>query len=210
MFSTSPPDLLDALSQEPLLVTFAMGVASLAESALGLGTVVPGETMVTVGAHALDGGPIVWLAWVVVATAAFVGDHVGYLLGRRTGPALAGSALVSRVGAQHWQRATRVLERHGVATLVVGRLVPGVRTLLAPAAGALGMTYCRYALAAALAALLWSALWVGGGSTVVGLVLQLPVPVVLAAGAAVVLVAAAAVLARRAPVLAARRAGARR
>lgn len=193
-----PVGLLDALSQQPALVTVGMGVAALGESALGLGVLVPGETMVSIGAHTLDGSAL-WLAWVVVAAAAFLGDHVGYLLGRRYGPALATSALVRRLGAHHWQRATSVLDGHGVAVLVVGRLVPGVRTLLAPAAGALGMRYRRYGPAAAVAALLWSALWVGGGAGLVGLVLALDPVVALTAGAMLAVVALGGVAWRRLP-----------
>lgn len=191
--------LVDALAQQPVLVTLVMGAAALGESALGVGTLVPGETLVAVGAHNLDGRSVLWLAWVVVAAAAFVGDHVGYLVGRRVGPALAASALVRRIGVRRWRRATEVLERYGVLMLVAGRLVPGVRTLLAPAAGALGMSYRRYAPAAAAAALLWSALWVGGGATVVRMVLAVSPAVALSVGGALAVVVAAVLAARHAP-----------
>ncbi|WP_324650097.1 DedA family protein [Georgenia sp. H159] len=176
--------LLDQLAQQPALVTLVMGAAALAESALGLGTLTPGETMVSLGAGVLAGQPVLSLAWAAVAVGAFLGDHVGYLVGRRSGPALATGTLVRRLGAHRWQRATALIERHGVPTLVLGRLVPGVRTVLAAGAGALGMSYRRYVLAAALAALLWSALWVGGGATMVTLVLGLGPLHALALGAA--------------------------
>jgi len=192
--------LLATVGKDPLLVTLAMGGAALGESALGLGAVVPGETLVSLGAHALDGRPVLWLAWVVVAGAAFAGDHVGYLVGRRSGPALASSTLVRRLGVQHWHRAAAVVGRHGVAALVAGRLVPGLRTLMGPVAGALGMGYPRYAGASLAASFLWSAIWVGGGATVVRVVLAAD-PRLIAAGCVVGLLVVVALLVRRAETL---------
>jgi len=142
-----------------------MGGAALAESALGLGTFVPGETLVAIGAGSLSDGRALWAAWLVVALGAFEGDHVGYLIGRRAGPAIASSRLVRRLGAQHWRRATGLVHRFGAPALVIGRLVPGVRTLLGLTAGALGMRYRRYVLASCAAAGVWSGVWVWGGST---------------------------------------------
>ncbi len=164
-------DLLDALAAQPVLAALLMGGAAWAESTLGLGTLVPGETAVAVGAGALGTGPVLWLAWVVVSLGAFLGDHLGYLVGRRTGPALARGRLVRKAGVRRWQRAVTLLDRYGAPVLVVGRLVPGVRTLLGVAAGAVGMSYRRYAAAAALAALLWSAIFVGGRAAIVPVVL---------------------------------------
>ncbi len=173
-------DLLDALAAQPVLAALLMGGAAWAESTLGLGTLVPGESAVAVGAGVLGAGPVLWLAWVVVGLGAFLGDHAGYLVGRRTGPALARGRLVRKAGVHRWQRAVTLLDRYGAPVLVVGRLVPGVRTLLGLAAGAAGMSYRRYAAAAALAALLWSAIWVGGTAAVVPVLLGMD-PIHLAA-----------------------------
>jgi len=182
-------DVLDVLAAQPVPAALLMGGAAWAESTLVLGTLVPGETAVAVGAGALGTGPVLWLAWVVVGLGAFLGDHLGYLVGRRAGPALARGRLVRRAGAHRWERAVALLDRYGAPVLVVGRLVPGVRTLLGVAAGAAGMSYRRYAAAAALAALLWSAIFVGGTAAVVPVVLGMePLHVVGAAGAVAVAV----------------------
>src|SRR5690625_410598 len=156
--------LLTALTGHPARTVALMGGAALAESALGLGTFVPGETLVAIGAGSLSGGRVLWAAWLVVAFGAFAGDHVGYLIGRRAGPAIAGSRLVRRLGAKHWRRATDLVHRFGAPALVIGRLVPGVRTLVGVTAGALGMRYRHYVLASCAAADVWSGVWVWGGS----------------------------------------------
>ncbi len=180
--------VLDGLTEHPALVALVMGGSAWAESTLGLGVLVPGETLVALGAGSFDRGPVLWLLWLIVAAGAFLGDHVGYLVGRRAGSSITGGALVRKAGVHRLDRATMLVERHGAAVLVLGRLVPGVRTLLALAAGALGMHYRRYVVAAAAAALLWSAVWVGGAASLGPLVLAHPLPALALGGVLALLV----------------------
>lgn len=156
--------LLDAAGEHAHLVILVMAAGAMLEAAFGLGPFVPGETIVLAGSLTLDGAGLQAIAWPAVALGAFFGDHVGYLIGRRTGPALAGSAVVRRIGTDRWDRATDLVRRHGMATLVVARLLPGVRTLIAAAAGASGIGYRRFAIADALAASIWAGLWIFGGA----------------------------------------------
>lgn len=157
-------ELLHQLAAQPLLVVLLMTGGAVADSALGVGAVLPGETLVAVGATVLEGTRSLWLAWVSVAAGAFLGDHVGYAVGRRLGPAVAGSGPVRKVGRARWERVTGLVRRHAVPTLALGRLAPGVRTLVALGAGASGVSYGRFALGSGLGALLWSTVWVGGGA----------------------------------------------
>lgn len=178
---TGPLELLDSLDAQPLLVVLLMAGGALVESALGVGALLPGETIVAAGATLLAGQPALWVGWVVVAAAAFTGDHVGYAVGRQLGPAVARSGPVRKVGVARWERVTGLVQRHAVPTLAVGRLLPGVRTLVALAAGGSGVRYGRFALGSSLGALLWSAVWVGGGAAIGRFLLGLdPVGLVLA------------------------------
>lgn len=156
--------LLDAAGEHAPLVILAMAAAALLEAAFGLGPFVPGETIVVAGALTLDDVGLQAIAWPAVALGAFLGDHVGYLIGRRSGPALARSAVVRRIGVDRWERATALVRRNGLVALVLARLLPGVRTLIAAAAGASGIGYPRFALADGLAAAIWAGLWVFGGA----------------------------------------------
>lgn len=159
-------ELLHQLTAQPLLVVLVMTGGAVADSALGVGALLPGESLVAVGATLLEGTRSLWLAWVSVAAGAFLGDHVGYAVGRRLGPAVADSGPVRRVGRARWERVTGLVRRHAVPTLALGRLAPGVRTLVALGAGASGVSYARFALGSGLGALLWSTVWVGGGASV--------------------------------------------
>lgn len=138
--------------------------AAFAESGLGIGAAVPGETFVVVLAAAVGGGwPAVALA-ASVTLGACLGDHVGYLVGRRHGERLRTTTVVRRVGVHHLDRALAAMRRHGAAAVVLTRLVPVVRTLAPAAAGAAGLPYGRFLAASLAGSGLWAGVYVGGGS----------------------------------------------
>ena len=137
-----------------------------AESGLGLGMVLPGETAVVVLAATMGSPTDMVLLGVAVMIGASLGDHVGYVLGRHWGDALRDSRAVRRLGVRHYDRATDLLRRRGGLAVFLTRLVPVVRTLTPAAAGASGLEYRRFAPASLLGSATWSAAYVGGGSTV--------------------------------------------
>lgn len=158
--------VLDSVPGDPRLIIGLMMLAATVESGFGVGSVVPGETVVVVGSVALTAHRPVWVlvAIALVAVAASAGDHIGYLLGRRAGPAIARSSLARR--GEGWGRAMSAARRQRLLTLVGARLLPGVRTLVAAACGAAEVRWPRFLLASGIGALLWSALWAGGGAIV--------------------------------------------
>ncbi|OLT31692.1 hypothetical protein BJF79_00355 [Actinomadura sp. CNU-125] len=147
----------------PLLLAVA-GVLAFAESGLGVGSVVPGETAVVIlGAAAAD--PVRYPAMlVIVALGVTAGDHVGYWLGRTNGERMRETRAVRRLGVRHWDRATGALRRYGAAAVFVTRLVPVVRTLTPAAAGVANVPYRRFLLASLAGSLLWSAVFVSLGA----------------------------------------------
>lgn len=155
-------DGMEGLQSLPV-AGFAAFAFAFAESGLGLGVVVPGETAVLAIAASVDGPTATLLVFCAVTLGATAGDHLGYWLGRTQGPRLRGSRAVSRLGAEHWDRATRLLRRHGAAAVLATRLLPVVRTLTPAAAGCSGLRYPRFAVASLCGSMLWSLLYVGGG-----------------------------------------------
>ncbi|MET1036834.1 MAG: DedA family protein [Aeromicrobium sp.] len=146
-------------------VGFALAFA---ESGLGLGMVMPGETGVVVLASTMGSTLALIALGAAVAIGASLGDHVGYLLGRRYGDALGETRAVRRLGRHHYDRATDLLRRRGGTAVFMTRLVPVVRTLTPAAAGASGLPYRRFAPASLAGSALWASLYVGGGSVVAG------------------------------------------
>ena len=147
----------------PVLLVLAW-LFAFAESAIGLGVLLPGETAVlALGGTAANGTRLTVLV-AVVASGACAGDHVGYLLGRRHGHRLHQSRLVQRLGTLHWDRAVGALRRHGATAVFLSRLLPVLRTLTPAAAGASGVSYAGVLAASAAGATVWAAVWVGAGA----------------------------------------------
>lgn len=161
-----PTDLIHQVAQALPLLIAVMMIAAFPEAVLGLGALVPGESVVVIGAVAVASGPGEWVApaAVLVALAASAGDHIGLLAGRAAGPALRDSAPVRRIGTAHWDRAMAGAARQRLITLIALRQLPGVRTLVAAACGAARISYPRFLLASLLGAAVWSLLWVVGGA----------------------------------------------
>ena len=146
----------------PVVLGVAVVVA-FAESALGLGVVLPGEVvMAAMGAVAVgvaEGGAVVG----AVVVGAMAGDQAGYRVGRRWGPQVRDSRVVARLGRHRWDRVHELLLDHGIATFVAGRWVPGVRTAVPLMAGAARLPMPTFAAASFLGAALWAVWWVGTG-----------------------------------------------
>ncbi|RIV39805.1 DedA family protein [Micromonospora radicis] len=127
------------------------------ESSTLLGLFVPGETAVLVGgvvAH-LGGLPL-WAVIVVAAAGACLGDQVGYLLGRRYGPAVLARA--PAVARRHLDldRARRLVATRGAAAVVIGRWVAVLRVLVPLFSGASGMSRSTFGWANVAGGSVWA------------------------------------------------------
>jgi membrane-associated protein len=138
------------------------GLLAFGEAALGLGVIFPGEVAIVALATSLDSTSTL-AAMLAVALGAILGDHVGYLLGRRFGPKLSESSVIRRVGVDKWETASALMRRYGLLALLVSRLLPFVRTVMPAVAGAARLRYARFLTASALGSSLWAVLWVGAG-----------------------------------------------
>lgn len=180
------------------MVTSLIGFAlALAESGLGLGAVLPGEVAISSLATKVDGPlPLVVLG-IAVALGASAGDHLGYVIGRVSGPRLRGSRLIARLGRDRWDKASELMQAHGFWAILVSRLLPFVRTVMPAVAGAARLRYPRFVFASLLGAAAWSTIWVGAGAGLAasGLLDHTALDIILVA--AVVVLAAVVRLVRR-------------
>ncbi|MEO7752787.1 MAG: DedA family protein [Terracoccus sp.] len=139
-------------------VYLVVALLAFGESAVFLGMVLPGETaMVVAGVLAARGNISLPAIIVLAATAAVLGDQVGYLLGFRFGPRLRRSRLGRRVGEARWARAQDAVTRHGAWAVAGGRWVAVLRALVPTVAGAIGMPYRRFVVANAVGGSVWAA-----------------------------------------------------
>ena len=97
-----------------------------------------------------------WQVLLCAAVGAVAGAQVGFLLGRRGGRALLTRTSNRRL-IEGTARAEKLLARYGYGkALVIGRFVPVLRTVLHPAAGALGVPTRTFTLWQVVGGLLWS------------------------------------------------------
>ena len=133
------------------------------------GIPLPGETaLIAAGGLAGDGHLSLPIVILVAASAAIVGDTLGYLLGRRRGRSfLMRDGWMAEHRRQGVARADHFFARYGALTVFLGRWLPGVRIVAAVMAGATQMPWRRFAIANALGAFAWAST-VAGLASVVG------------------------------------------
>lgn len=197
--------------QHAVLACVLAGLLASIETLPVLGALVPGTaTIVAIAALVPSGAiPLAPLA-IAVAIGAMVGDTLSYAIGRRFGPTLLTSWPLNRHPALV-ARAGEGVSKHGGKTLLVSRFTPGVRAIVPPLAGALGMKLGRFIPIIVAAGLIWATAHValgvaiGAGLELLGAVAGRLALVVLVVGLLVWLtVRLALALARRLPMLIAR------
>ncbi len=168
-------NILDARS---LLTAFGVAgifVALFAETGLLVGFFLPGDSLLfTAGllSSSAVAAPLP-LPWVLVASVAgaLLGAQVGFLIGRRAGPALTDRARRPRIAAGI-VRSRRLLDRYGQRrAIVLARFIPVVRTVLNPLAGALGVPARTFTFWQAAGGVVWTV-----GLVVAGFLLGRSVP----------------------------------
>ena len=156
--------------------TFAVvGVAMVifAETGLLIGFFLPGDSLLfTTGLLVATGfinAPL-WVVALVMGVAAFVGDQVGYYIGRKSGPHVFNKPDSRWFKQEYVDHTYAYFERYGGRTIVMARFVPIVRTFAPVVAGVGRMDYRTFVKFNAIGALLW-----GVGVTVLGYLLgQIP------------------------------------
>lgn len=126
----------------------------------------PGDTLLfTAGLLAAQANaPVdVWTLAPCAATAAVIGGQLGFLIGRRLGPALFGKEDARLFKKHYLVSSHEFFERHGRKAIVIGHFVGVVRTFMPVIAGASGMRYPLFLVYDVLGAIAW-----GVGLTVAG------------------------------------------
>ena len=121
------------------------------ETGFFVGFFLPGDSLlITAGIFAAAASvtlPSLLLRWLLpVIACAFIGDQVGYWIGRSAGAALYKREDSFFFRKSHLQRAHDFYEKYGGRAVILARFVPVVRTFCPPVAGAAKMTYAKYLL----------------------------------------------------------------
>jgi membrane-associated protein len=169
--------LLDWLDPENMIRAFGafavLGVCAvvIAETGLLAGFFLPGDSLLFTAGLLTAAGvirtPIAVVA-LAIGVAAFVGDQMGYGIGRKGGPRVFNRPDSRFFKQEYVERTHEFYERHGGRAVILARFVPIVRTFAPVMAGVAGMPYRRYVVYDVVGAILWGigvtllGYWLGG------------------------------------------------
>ena len=140
-----------------------------AETGLLVGFFLPGDSLLFLAGFLASGPkglphlPSIWLVVPVLAIAAFVGNQVGYMIGRRFGPSVFDRPDSRFFSQRNVTRTHEFFELYGTKALVLARFVPIVRTFVPVMAGVGKMDARTFMGANAIGAVIWA-----GGVTTLG------------------------------------------
>ena len=148
----------------PIILYLIVGVIVFVETGILLGFFLPGDSILfsagLVAAAHSEANIVILVT--VIFIAEFMGDQVGFVLGR-----LVGRPYLERHSSPRIQRmierSERFYEQTGWWAVIAARFFPWLRTFVPPIAGASHMNYYKFLSANVLGALLW-----GVGITLAG------------------------------------------
>jgi len=127
-----------------------------AETGLLVGFFLPGDSLlITAGLIAAQGYLDIYVLNVSLIIAAIVGDQVGYLFGRKTGPRIFKREKSRFFAKDHLVKANQFYERYGGKAIIYARFVPFARTFAPIVAGVGMMNYKKFVTFNILGGLLW-------------------------------------------------------
>ncbi|MGB9376370.1 MAG: VTT domain-containing protein [Mycobacteriales bacterium] len=159
------------LDPQHLLTTFGLVGAVLivfAECGLLIGFFLPGDSLLFTAGLLVSSRPDVvsaplWLVMLLLIIAAILGNECGYLIGRKTGPAIFKRPDSRLFRKEYVDRAHAFFDRYGGRALVLGRFVPVIRTFITVMAGVGRMPHRTYLIYNVIGAVPWA-----GGVTLLG------------------------------------------
>jgi len=126
---------------------------------------IPSEVILPLAGFYVSKGEFVFLLALLAATlGALAGSAILYSLTRRGGrPMLLRHRRVFRLNEHDLDGADEWFDRYGSWLVLLGRLVPGARSLVSVSAGLSEMPRLRFALLTAAGSALWNAALIGAG-----------------------------------------------
>ncbi|MFT8574033.1 DedA family protein [Bifidobacterium fermentum] len=160
------------LSPEFIIATagpWALAISALivfAESGLLIGFFLPGDSLVFLlgmvsAATAMPDSSLahtpIWLICIIVAVCAFIGDQLGYELGKKGRHTQLVQSWATGKNGKRLDRANRFFDNYGAKAIILARFIPILRTFVPFAVGLTLYSYRRFLPANAIGAILWGA-----------------------------------------------------
>ncbi|MHC6177910.1 DedA family protein [Glutamicibacter endophyticus] len=161
----NPAVFLNNPALGPWVLLLVCGIV-FAETGLLVGFFLPGDSMLFTVGMLIATGTIhipLWVFCLAIFVCAFIGDQTGYIIGRKTGPALFKREDSRFFSQSNVQKAHEFFERFGGRAVILARFVPVVRTFVPVIAGVAEMKRSTFVAFNLIGAALW-----GIGVTLLG------------------------------------------
>ena len=139
-----PEALLQSLGSWALVIAALIVIA---ETGLLLGFFLPGDSLLFTVGLLIGAGTIsspIWLACLVIAAAAVIGDQIGYFIGLKAGPAVFNRPDSKLFSHKNVERTQAFFAKYGSKAVIFAHFVPIMRTFIPVAAGVGKMPYRYY------------------------------------------------------------------
>ncbi len=136
------------------------------ETGLVVTPFLPGDSLLfAAGALAATPGSPLQAHWLflVLATAAIIGDTVNYWIGHAVGPKIFSREKVRFLKKEHLEKTHAFYEKYGGTTIILARFIPIIRTFAPFVAGIGRMTYWRFISFNVIGGIAWVAIFIFGG-----------------------------------------------
>lgn len=137
-----------------------------AECGLLIGFFLPGDSLLFTAGLLVSKGTFhtpLWALLPLLMLAAVLGNECGYLIGYRSGPAVFRRSEGRFFRKEYVDRAHSFFDRYGARSLILGRFVPVIRTVITVMAGVARMRHRSFLAYNVVGAVLWA-----GGVTLLG------------------------------------------
>jgi len=127
-----------------------------AETGLLVGFFLPGDSLlITAGLLAAQGYLDINVMMISLILAAIIGDQVGYIFGKKTGPKIFKREKSLFFAKDHLVKANQFYERYGGKAIIFARFVPFARTFAPIVAGVANMNYRKFVSYNIIGGILW-------------------------------------------------------
>jgi membrane protein DedA with SNARE-associated domain len=148
---------------DPLSRNLIAGLAIMLETSLFIGLIIPGDTVVLAAGTLIQGWVDYAFLFLAVMVGSFLGETIGFYIGRLFGVRIRASRIGQRISPHIWTRADTFVESRGGIAIAMSRFLPILHSVIPVTAGMTKMTYRTFIVWTMSACALWAGIYLGIG-----------------------------------------------
>lgn len=167
------PYFMNLFQTHPYMGILFAGFIAFIESLAIIGSIVPGSVMMGVVGFLLGAGIIpIKSTLISIFIGAFIGDYVSYIVGKKYKHTIVSHSVVQPY--HHWiLHAEAFMRKHGVLSIIIGRFVGPMRSIIPMIAGITHMHQTLFILAIIPTIILWSIVYLAPGFLLAALTIDM-------------------------------------